>query len=107
MTNRREKLNALFDILRRAYHQRADHTVDKGWKAAVMRRVIAAGPLRPKPDPALLFGQFVWRLAPAACAVIAVSAALLAGFDFTPQHNILTSLFTNSEEPGLVQFFQI
>jgi len=98
----------LKNILLQAYHEKEKLQVGDQWHLNVMGTVRRLGPLQVKPDLLMQFGQFVWRLTPATCLLIIMSAAVLLKFDFTPDYNVLLSLFiADAEEISLVQLLPL
>lgn len=101
------RLEVLKKILFQAYHEKEKLKLSDRWQADVMRRVRNSGPLTSPPAPLMQFGQFVWRLAPVTCLLIAVSAAVLLKFDFISDYRTLISFITDTEEISLVQLLPI
>jgi len=107
MKSLESRLEALKNILRRAYHEKEKLELSDRWQVNVMRRIRNLGPLNKGPDPLIQFGQFVWRLTPVTCLLIIMSAAVLLKFDFTPDYNVLISFITDAEEISLVQLLPL
>jgi len=101
------RLEKLTVMLRKAYREKENRPSGDQWQGEVMRRVRKLGPLLPRPDPLVAFGQFVWRLAPVTCLLIVVSTVLLLNFDFTPDYNALISAIPDAEEVSLVQLLPL
>jgi hypothetical protein len=96
---------ALEKILRRAYYEKESAEVGEQWHQEVMRRIRGLGPIETGTNFFMLFGQFFWRLTPATCILIFISAALLLKLDFTPEYDMFASLISYAEEVTLVHLF--
>ena len=103
----RYEIVRLINIWRQAYDEKKRVAVSEPWQANVMRAVRHIGPLHPKPQPFMLFGQFAWRLSPVTVLLIIVSTAILLSFNFTPEHNLLVSLITDAEEFTISQLLPL
>lgn len=90
-----------------AYHAKEKAEVGEGWQMKVMNRIRNLGPLPEQTDYFTLFGQAVWRFAPAVCVLIVALTLFLVKLDFIPEYELLNSLMSNPAEFTLEQLFPV
>lgn len=103
----KEKDEKLKKALMTAYHAKEKAGVGEGWQMNVMNRIRNLGPLPEQTDSFALFGQTVWRLAPAACVLIIALTLFLVKLDFIPEYELVNSLMSNPAEFTLEQLFPV
>lgn len=99
------KYETLKKILREAYFEKEHAEAGEQWQVNVMRRIRGLGPITSGPNFLVFFERFFWRLTPATCFLVLISAVLLFKLDFTPEYNLLASLIYNTEKATLIQLF--
>ena len=107
MTPIKHEDEALRQVLRRAYQDREKVEVTDQWQEEVMRRVRNTGPIEATPSFLLMFERLVWRLAPVICLLILGLTLLLSSVNFAPGDDAVQLLMNGTEEPTLVQFFEL
>jgi len=75
----------LESALIKAYREKEKPQVSEQWEMNLMRHIRSLGVLPFKTSTFELFEQFGWRLAPAACVVIALLTFWMVKFDVTPE----------------------
>ena len=105
MTPRKDKHEALREILRRAYQERENVEVGDHWQEEVMHRIRELGEIEARPSSLVMFEQLVWRLAPVTCLLILGLTLLLSSFDFISGYDVIQLLMNSTEEITLNQFF--
>ncbi|MDI6616728.1 MAG: hypothetical protein QME27_08435 [Syntrophaceae bacterium] len=91
----KEQMSRIREALGAAYRGRERFSTDDLWEARVMGHVRSLGTPASPPRFSALFGRFVWRLAPVACALIIALTAGLVNLDYTPEYEITTAFMTD------------
>jgi hypothetical protein len=105
MTPRKDKHDALREILRRGYQERENVEVGDQWQEEVMHRLRELGEIKARPSSLVMFEQLVWRLAPVTCLLILALTLLLSSFNFISNDDVMQLLINNTDEITLNQFF--
>ena len=103
MTFSKREQRVIRNIFQRGYDDRKVIWVGDQWQANVMRRIRNQGPIAPGKSFFIGFEQFVWRLAPAACLMILVLAAILFKMDVFPDDTVFQVLMNSEEELTISQ----
>ena len=93
----------LKETLTAAYHEREEGKADELWQVGVMNHIRSMGPLKRGFDYFEFFEPFVWRLAPVACALILILAAIFFQMDFLSDYEVAKVLM---EDPVDYAMFQ-
>jgi len=91
------------EALAAAYREKEKAHVCETWQAGAMNRIRRLGPLKSKMSYFEFFEQFVWRLAPAACVLILILAAVFIHMDFISEYEMAKIFF---EDPVDFPLFQ-
>jgi len=107
MTKSKDEQEALREILRRVHQEKEKVEIGDQWQQAVMDRIRSLGPIETKTSFLLMFEQLVWRCAPVTCLLIIGLTLLLSFVSFTPEDEAVQLLINGTEEPTLVQLFEL
>lgn len=86
-----------------AYREKEKAAVGELWQTRVMGRIKSLGPLYPATSYLEFFERFVWRLAPVACALILILAAIFVHMDFISEYEMAKIFF---DDPADISLFQ-
>ena len=101
----KEKMTRVREALGAAYRERERFSTGDLWEARVMGHVRSLGAPVSPPRFSMLFGRFVWRLAPVACVLIIALTAGLVTFDYAPEYEITTAFMTDPIVNTVEQFW--
>jgi hypothetical protein len=102
MSFSKEERERLKTILKQAYLEKEDIVVDDLRADDLMRRIRGLGTIQAAPRFHDIFGQLVWRLAPVACFLMIILAAILVNLDFLSEYNVFQLLMNETKEVTLV-----
>lgn len=91
------------EIFKKAYDDKEAPHVGDRWTSYVMRRIRDLGPVASGKSFFLGFEQFVWRLAPVACLMIIVLAAILYNTGVVPDDSVFQVLMNGEDEVTISQ----
>lgn len=94
-------------VLIRAYYEKEKPEVDELWQMRVMSHIRSLGPLSSRTSYFMLFEQSVWRLAPVACALILVLAAVIIKLDFIPDYEMVKMFIDDPVEFTFVEWLEV
>ncbi|MDM8526241.1 hypothetical protein QUF80_22925 [Desulfococcaceae bacterium HSG8] len=77
------------------------------WQEDVMNHIRTLGPLLPETNYFILFDQFVWRFAAAACFLAIILSAYVLQTGFQPEYEIAKLFLDNPVELTFTQYFGI
>jgi hypothetical protein len=90
-------------VLAAAYREKEKAVVGDLWQTRVMGHIRSLGPLYPATSYLEFFERFVWRLAPVACALILILAAIFMQMDFISEYEMAKIFF---DDPADISLFQ-
>ena len=94
-------------VLKAVYHHRgavAAQGLDPRWRAAVLRQIRTL-PAETEPPLAWLFQQYIWRLAPVACALIIAMGLWMTQTGLNPELDLVALSLDNSVSVNLIASF--
>jgi hypothetical protein len=86
-----------------AYREKEKAAVGELWQTRVMGRIRRLGPLYPATSYLEFFERFLWRLAPVACVLILILAAIFIHMDFISEYEMAKIFF---DDPADISLFQ-
>lgn len=92
-------------VFAEAYHEKEKFEIEELWQARVMGHIRSLEPLSPVTSYLQLFEGFVWRLAPAACVLLLILAAIFIHMDFISEYEMARILFEDPVDFSLVLSF--
>lgn len=92
-------------VLAEAYREKENVEVGELWQARVMGHIRSLGPLYPVTSYLQLFEGFVWRLAPVACVLILILAAIFIHMDFISEYEMARIFFEDPVDFSLFVAF--
>jgi hypothetical protein len=95
------------NVLKAVYRHRgeaAPQSLDPQWRASVLRQIRT---LRPDGEPPLvwLFQQYIWRLAPVACALILALGFWMTQTGLNPELDLVALSLDNPVSVNLIASF--
>jgi hypothetical protein len=94
-------------VLRAVYHRRGEATpqrLDPHWRAEVLRQIRTL-PSETEPPLLWLFQQYIWRLAPVACALIIAMGLWMTQTGLSPELDLVALSLDNSVSVNLIASF--
>ena len=99
------RMTKIREALGTAYREKEQFATDDLWETRVMGHVRSLGAPVSPPRFSMLFGRFVWRLAPVACLLIIALTAGLVNLDYAPEYEITTAFMTDPIVSTVEQFW--
>ena len=107
MTFSKHEQRVIEEIFKKAYDDREAAPVGDRWTSDVMRRIRNLEPVSSGKSFFLGFEQFVWRLAPVACLLIIVLAAILLNTGVVPDDSVFQVLMNGEEDLTISQLMGV
>jgi len=102
-----ENYKKLEQALVGAYHQKESAEPDDFWEMRVMSHIRSLGPLNSEPGYFIIFDQFVWRFAAAACVLVLILSLYAFQTGIQPEYELANLFMDDSAELTFVEYFGI